>query len=166
MQRSSKRRTVTCAALLGLALTWAGSGNATTTLRIGLQSDVDNLDPTIPRGWATTVVLNAICDKLIDVTPELRYVPQLATEWFWSDDSKVLTLKLRQGVKFHDGEPLDAAAVKFSIDRHRLMPGSFYSAALAPITGVDILDDMTVRINLSQPISGPLQSAASSSPRA
>ena len=158
MQRSSKRRTVTYAALLGLALTWAGSGNATTTLRIGLQSDVDNLDPTIPGGWATTVVLNAICDKLIDVTPELRYVPQLATEWSWSDDSKALTLKLRQGVTFHDGEPLDAAAVKFSIDRHRLMPGSVYSAALAPITGVDVLDDMTVRINLSQPISGPLLS--------
>ena len=115
------------AAVIGLALgrasTGAGIGNATTTLRIGLQSDADNLDPTRPRGWATTQVLNAICDKLIDVTPELRYVPQLATEWSWSDGGKALTLKLREGVKFHDGEPLDAAAVKFSIDRHRLMRG-------------------------------------------
>ena len=69
-----------------------------------------------------------------------------------------MTLKLREGVKFHDGEPLDAAAVKFSIDRHRLMRGSFYSAAFAPMMGVDVVDHMTVRVNLSQSISGPLLS--------
>ena len=158
MQRNRKRRNATCVALVLLALMCPGAGNATTILRIGLQSDPDHLDPTIPRGWATTQVLNAICDKLIDVTPDLRYVPQLATEWSWSDDNKTLTLKLRQGVKFHDGEPLDAASVKFSIDRHRVLRGSFYSAALAPITSVDVVDDSTVRINLSQPISGPLLS--------
>ena len=156
-------RSAVAAGALVLALVFAGaaSGNATTTLRIGLQSDADNLDPTTPRVWATTVVLNAICDKLIDVTPDLRYVPQLATEWSWSDDGKALTLKLRQVVKFHDGEPLDAAAVKFSIDRHRLMRGSFYSASLAPIMSVDVVDHMTVRINLSATRSPDRCSAAS-----
>jgi peptide/nickel transport system substrate-binding protein len=156
MQRNPKRQAAACAAALGLALTWAAPANATTTLRIGLLADADNLDPTIPRGWSTSVVLNAVCDKLIDVTPDLRYVPQLATEWSFSDDGKALTLKLRQGVKFHDGEPLDAAAVKFSLDRHRLMRGSYFTAALASITSVDVVDGMTVRINMSEPTPGPL----------
>ena len=118
MERDPIRSAVATGALvLALVLAGAAGGNAT-TLRIGLSTDPDNLDPTTPRVWSTQVVLNAMCDKLIDVTPDLRYVPQLATEWSWSDDHKRLQLKLRPGVRFHDGEPLDAAAVKYSIDRH------------------------------------------------
>jgi peptide/nickel transport system substrate-binding protein len=73
------------------------------TLRIGLANDVDILDPTLLRTFASIQVLNAMCDKLIDLTPDLRFVPQLATAWMWSDDRRILTLKLRSGVKFHDG---------------------------------------------------------------
>jgi peptide/nickel transport system substrate-binding protein len=158
MPRNTAGRTATIRALaIAVGLTCTATGNAA-TLRIGLSADPDSLDPTTPRVWVTTVVLNAICDKLIDVTPDLRYVPQLATEWSWSQDGKALQLKLRPGVRFHDGEPLDAAAVKYSIDRHRTMRGSSYQAALSPIAGVDVVDDMTVRVNLSSPLSGPLLS--------
>jgi peptide/nickel transport system substrate-binding protein len=138
-----------------LALGTAIAANAA-TLRVGLANDVDILDPTLLRTFASIQVLNAMCDKLIDLTPDLRFVPQLATEWAWSEDGKTLTLKLRPGVKFHDGEPLDAAAVKYSLDRHRSMPGSVWRAYLTVVASVDAVDDLTVRVNLSSPIQGPL----------
>ncbi len=126
------------------------------TLRVGLANDVDILDPTLLRTFASIQVLNAMCDKLIDLTPDLRFVPQLATEWAWSDDRKTLTLKLRSGVKFHDGESLDAAAVKYSLDRHRSMKGTVFKSSFAAIESVDVVDPSTVKVNLSSPISGPL----------
>ena len=62
--------------------------------------------------------------KLFDIDEKLAIVPVLATGYEWSNDYKALTLKLRRGVTFHDGEKLDAAAVKFNIERHKTMAGS------------------------------------------
>jgi peptide/nickel transport system substrate-binding protein len=59
------------------------------TLRVGLANDVDILDPTLLRTFASIQVLNAICDKLIDLTPDPRFVPQLATAWAWDENGKV-----------------------------------------------------------------------------
>ena len=78
-------------------------------------------------------------------------MPQLATEWQWTDGDKGLVLKLRPGVKFQDGEPFDAAAVKFNIERHLNMPGSNRKAEISAVTGVDIVDDHTVKLVLSAP---------------
>jgi peptide/nickel transport system substrate-binding protein len=58
---------------------------------------------------------------------------------------------LRQGVTFHDGEKLDAAAVKFNIERHKTMQGSNRRGELAPVTNVDVVDAQTVRLNLAAP---------------
>src|SRR5204863_5325749 len=63
------------------------------------------------------LVFAALCDKLFDVTPELKIVPQLATGHEWAPDNKSVVIKLRPGVKFHDGEPLNAAAVRRSEER-------------------------------------------------
>ena len=78
-------------------------------------------------------------------------MPQLAQSYEWSADSKVLTLKIRPGVTFHDGEKLDAAAVKFNIERHKTMPGSNRRGELGRVSTVDVVDAMTVRLNLSAP---------------
>ena len=83
------------------------------TLRFGLAEDPDILDPTLARTFVGRIVFAALCDKLFDIDEKLDIVPQLATSYQWSADSKALTIKLRQGVTFHDGEKLDAAAVKY-----------------------------------------------------
>jgi peptide/nickel transport system substrate-binding protein len=123
------------------------------TLRVGLAEDPDVLDPTLARTFVGRIVFAALCDKLFEVDEKLNIVPQLAQSHQWSADSKALTIKLRPGVSFHDGEQLDAAAVKYSIERHKTMAGSNRRGELAPVAGVDVVDPLTVRLNLSAPFS-------------
>src|SRR5712692_197814 len=121
------------------------------TLRIGLAEDPDVLDPTMARTFVGRIVFSALCDKLFDLDEKLNVVPQLATAYEWSGDNKALMLKLRPGVSFHDGEKLDAAAVKFSLERHKNMAGSNRRGELAPVASVDVVDAQTVRLNLAAP---------------
>ena len=123
------------------------------TLRVGLAEDPDVLDPSLSRSFVGRVVFSALCDKLFDVDEKLAIQPQLATGYEWSADSKTLTLKLRPGVTFHDGEKFDAAAVKFNIERHKTLPGSNRRGELAPVATVDVVDPLTVKLNLSAPFS-------------
>src|SRR6188768_462570 len=127
--------------------------HAQTTLRIGLAEDPDVLDPTLARTFVGRIVFAGLCDKLFDIDEKLQMVPQLATGYEWSADSKTLTLKIRPGVTFHDGEKLDAAAVKFNIERHKTMAGSNRRGELTPVASVDVIDPATVRLNLSAPFS-------------
>jgi peptide/nickel transport system substrate-binding protein len=145
---------------LALALTLATVAPATaqSVLRIGLNDDPDALDPTISRAYTGRLVFAAVCDKLFDVTPELKIVPQLATGYEWAPDQRSVVLKLRGGVKFHDGEPFNAEAVKFNIERHINTPGSFRKSEIGQIASVDVVNDSTVRLNLSEPLV-PLLSA-------
>jgi peptide/nickel transport system substrate-binding protein len=139
--------------LLALALGVAALASQAQTLRIGLAEDPDVLDPTLARSFVGRVVFAGLCDKLFDIDEKLAIVPQLATGYQWSADNKSLTLKLRPGVTFHDGEKFDAAAVKFNIERHKTLAGSNRRGELAPVTGVDVIDPMTVRLNLAAPFS-------------
>jgi peptide/nickel transport system substrate-binding protein len=129
------------------------SAQAQSTLRIGLAEDPDALDPSLARTFVGRLVFAGLCDKLFDVDEKLNIVPQLATGYQWSADGKALTIKLRSGVTFQDGEKFDAAAVKYNIERHKTMPGSNRRGELAPVATVDVVDPMTVRLNLSAPFS-------------
>ena len=144
--------------LLATLLLAAGSVAQAQALRVGLAEDPDVLDPTLARTFVGRVVFAALCDKLLDIDEKLTIVPQLAQSWEWSADSKVLTMKLRPGVTFHDGEKLDAAAVKFNLERHKTMAGSNRRGELAPLASVDVVDALTVKLNLSAPFS-PLLAA-------
>jgi peptide/nickel transport system substrate-binding protein len=139
--------------LLALLLGAAALAAQAQTLRIGLAEDPDVLDPSLARTFVGRIVFAALCDKLFEVDEKLNIIPQLAEKHEWSGDSKALTIKLRPGVTFHDGEKLDAAAVKYSLERHKTMPGSNRRGELAPVTSVDLVDPMTVRLNLSAPFS-------------
>jgi peptide/nickel transport system substrate-binding protein len=140
------------AALLGVALVLLGSGSAAaSTLRIGLQDDPDALDPHLSRSYVGRIVFASMCDKLVDVDPALKFVPQLATEWSWSDNGKTLTMKLRRGVKFHDGTSFDAAAVKATIERAKTMPDSARKNELSMVESVSVIDPLTVAFRLKRP---------------
>src|SRR4051812_28944134 len=134
-----------------LALSLFVSAAQAQQLRIGLAEDPDVLDPTLARTFVGRVVFAGLCDKLFDLDEKLNIVPMLATAYDWSADSKALTLKLRGGVTFHDGEKMDAAAVKYNLERHKNLPGSSRRAELAPMESVEVVDPGTVRIHLSAP---------------
>jgi peptide/nickel transport system substrate-binding protein len=144
------------AALLGTAALAATAQ----TLRVGLAEDPDVLDPTLARTFVGRIVFAGLCDKLFDIDEKLQIVPQLATGYAWSPDSKTLTIKLRNDVTFHDGEKLDAAAVKFNIERHKTMAGSNRSGELRPVASVDVVDPQTVKLNLSAPFTPILAALA------
>jgi peptide/nickel transport system substrate-binding protein len=138
--------------VLSLLVGIAGPAAAQSVLRVGLNDDPDALDPTISRAYTGRLVFAAVCDKLFDVTPELKIVPQLATGYEWAADQRSITIKLRPGVRFHDGEPFNAEAVKFNIERHIQTPGSFRKSEIGQITKVEVIDDTTVKLILSEPL--------------
>ena len=144
--------------IAGLLLVIAPLALQAQNLRVGLAEDPDILDPTLARTFVGRIVFAALCDKLFDIDEKLNVVPQLATGYEWSADSKMLTIKLRTDVTFHDGEKMDAAAVKFNLERHKTMAGSNRSGELRPVASIDVVDPATVRLNLSVPFT-PLLAA-------
>ncbi|WP_429931935.1 ABC transporter substrate-binding protein [Agrobacterium vitis] len=120
-------------------------------LKIGLSEDPDVLDPAQSRTFVGRIVYTAMCDKLVDVSPDLKIVPQLATGWAWSEGGKVLTMTLRQGVKFHDETPFNAEAVVATIQRNMTMPESRRKSELASVEKVEAIGSDTVKFTLKAP---------------
>ncbi len=137
------------AAALSAAL--ASSAAAQSTLRIGLAEDPDILDPTLARTYVGRIVFASLCDKLFDIDEKVNIVPQLATSFEVSGDGKEVLIKLRAGVVFHDGEKFDAAAAKFSLERHQTMQGSFRRAEIAPIEKIEAVDPLSIKLVLKAP---------------
>src|ERR1700720_2344170 len=136
-----------------LLLSCETGGHAQTTLRIGLAEDPDVLDPTLARTYVGRIVFASLCDKLFDIDEKLNIVPQLALSHETSADGKEMTIKLRPGVKFHDGELFDAEAAKFSLERHLNMQGSFRKPELATVDHVEVVDPLTIKLVLKTPFS-------------
>src|ERR1700716_3282209 len=141
------------ATALALFVSLSFEATAQTTLRIGLAEDPDVLDPTMARTYVGRIVFAAFCDKLFDIDEKLNIVPQLALSHETSADGKEMTIKLRPGVKFHDGEQFDAEAAKFSLDRHLTLQGSFRKPELATVDHVDVVDPLTIKLVLKTPFS-------------
>ena len=136
-----------------LLVVLGGASQAQTTLRIGLAEDPDILDPTLARTLVGRIVFASFCDKLFDIDEKLNVVPQLALSQETSADGKEVTIKLRPGVKFHDGEPFDAEAAKYSLDRHLTFQASFRKPELAALDHVDVIDPLTIKMVLKSPFS-------------
>jgi peptide/nickel transport system substrate-binding protein len=139
------------AATAALLVSLGAGVQAQTTLRIGLAEDPDILDPSLGRTYVGRIVFSAVCDKLFDIDEKLNIVPQLALSQETSADGKEMTIKLRPGVRFHDGEALDAEAAKFSIERHMTFPGSFRKSELASVDHVEVVDPLTIKLVLKTP---------------
>src|SRR5213076_176893 len=135
-----------------------GSAVAGKTLTVGLAEEPDALDPTLARTFVGRMVFLSMCEKLYDVNKNLQIVPQLAARMpKVSGDGKTMTIRLRAGIKFNDGTPLNAQAVKISLDRHRTLARSARASELTPVSSVTTSGSRTVVLHLSAPFA-PLTS--------
>jgi peptide/nickel transport system substrate-binding protein len=118
------------------------------------RQDIDTLDPHITNRAATRKILIQFMETLTVVNPQDGKIsPGLAESWDISRDGKTYTFKLRKNVKFHDGTPVDAAAVKFTFDRIQepLGAAGVARAFLGPYEGSEVVDPHTVRVKFKQP---------------
>ena len=138
-------------ALAGAFALGAGTAMAQSTIRIGLQDDIGSLDPARSSQVVDRMVLRSLCSSLVDIGPDLKFVPMLATAWSVSPDGKTWSFTLRQGVKFQNGEPFNASAVKANIDRARTLPASNRKSELASVDHVDVINDYSVNFVLKNP---------------
>ena len=141
--------------MLGIVLLAPGPADAQKkTLTIGLNQDPDILDPTLSRTYVGRIIYAHMCEKLYELDENLKISPQLAADLpAFADGGKTVTIKLRAGVKFNDGTPLTAEAMKFSLDRHREMKGSSRRSELDHVDTVEVVDPLTVRLRLKAPFS-------------
>src|SRR5215831_11212340 len=122
------------------------------TLVIDTTAEAESLDPALVAQISGFSVINSIFDNLVERDYSGALVPMLAESWSLPEPSTI-EFKLRQGVRFHNGEPFNAAAVKYSIDRlldpatNSPLAGGWPKA----YQGVEVVDDYTVRFHLSQP---------------
>jgi ABC-type transport system substrate-binding protein len=121
------------------------------TLRYGLEADVNGINPTASSLSSPGLMMgNAVFDTLAAATADGGWVPYLAESFTPSDDLKVWTMKLREGISFHDGTPLNADAVIVNFEAARTHP--LVGLAVKPFypeTGaIEKVDDLTVNFNL------------------
>jgi len=94
------------------------------------------------------MMLYALHDAVVKPLPGQPMAPSLAESWSMSKDGLAYEFVLRKGVKFHNGEPVTAEDVKFSLERYR---GGGAATLKARVAGVDVVDAQRVRIRLKQP---------------
>ena len=153
-----RRALLAGAAMLGALPAAAQTGAPRTggTLNVGINNDARTFDPIYSVEFSERQVLYLVFNTLVKYAPDFSIQPELADSWQVSADGRHVQFKLHPGVKFHDGRPFDAAAVKWNIDK-RLDPAtaSPQRNLLLPIIGsVDVVDPLTVSFNLKEPYPG------------
>src|SRR5713226_3728818 len=115
-------------------------------------SDPDSLDPQNTQSNPGEQVNRMMYDNLVRFNAKMQIEPALAESWTQSKDGLTWTFKLRKGVKFHDGTPFDAKAVKYFFDRVLGDDKPFKASLYTPfVQGAQVVDDSTVRVTLKQP---------------
>ncbi|WP_433250686.1 ABC transporter substrate-binding protein [Actinomadura nitritigenes] len=134
------------------------------TLVVGQYQEVTQFDPNRQYSWETWRIDRNIYETLVDEdlsspTGVPKIVPRLATSWKVSDDARTYTFTLRQGVKFSDGTPFDAEAVRFNVRRFSDPAFKYYdkvsaatmSLVYGDLASVEVVDDHTVRYSFKHP---------------
>jgi peptide/nickel transport system substrate-binding protein len=140
-------------ALAGATAVFASAASAeNTNIRVAMQLEPPNLDPTGGAAQAIdSVVYSNIFEGLTRFMSDGSVVPGLAKSWDISEDGTRYTFNLNDGVKFHDGTTMDAEDVKFSLDRARAEGSTNAQKGLfSGITDVTVVDPLTVKVTLAQ----------------
>ncbi|MGK3956385.1 ABC transporter substrate-binding protein [Arthrobacter sp. R4] len=149
-------------AILGLALTGCGGASETktnnaegakatdATLTFGVQAPPNSFDPAQIHDGTQRYVWGSIYDTLIYNDNEGKLQPSAAESWEYSDDARTLTLKLRDDMKFSDGDPVTSKAVKVTLERTKNTAGPQQSN-LGAVESIDTPDDHTAVLNLNRP---------------
>lgn len=134
------------------------------SITVTYKDDVATLDPAIGYDWQNWSMIKSLFDGMMDYVPGTTVLrPGLAESYEISEDGLTYTFKLRAGVKFHNGREMTAEDVKYSLDRvtnpATQSPGAgffgsiagFENAGDAGLSGVEVVDPLTVKITLSRP---------------
>ena len=136
----------------GTSLALAQTSKRGGTLTLALEADFPSLDPLRVTSLVERQVGLAVIDPLFDIDGKGNVVPVLATGFEQLDGGKTYRIKLREGVKFHDGTPFDADAVVFNVERARDPKNACRCLAnLDNIAAVKAVDPHTVEFSLKQP---------------
>ena len=123
------------------------------TVRIGLPGYPDSLNPGLAVLAESYTIYELVYDTPTTVTAEGEFIPRLATEWSASDDGLTWTVSLQDGVTFHDGEPLTAEDVAFSVELYRDTEYPLLTSYAEPFVEVTAVDDTTLELVTEEPIS-------------
>ena len=135
------------------APTAAPAAKAGGTLIYGVYTKFDTLDPTVTTFSAVGTIAYHLCDPIVWQTAAGKFEPGLAESWTISPDGKEYTFKLRKDVKFHDGTPFNADAVKFTFDRI-VNPDTKSQTAfslIGPYESSEVVDASTIKVKFKQP---------------
>jgi peptide/nickel transport system substrate-binding protein len=129
------------------------------TLNFGIATDTAIIDPSITGSSITALIARNVVDSLIGQAGDDRFTPWLAERWEVNGDNTRYTFRLRQGVTFSDGTPLDSVAVKYNFDRilDPKTSSSYAKSLLGPVDTVTAPDERTVVIAYRQPFAPLLQ---------
>jgi peptide/nickel transport system substrate-binding protein len=138
-----------------------GTGSSSKTLRFAFSTDPAPLDPDTFYESEGLIVMTAAYEGLLRYKPNSPQLEgQLASSWTISPDAKTYTFKLRQGVRFSDGTPFNAAAAKASFERRTALKGG-PSYMLAAVTRLETPSPYTLVVHLSHPVAPFLDYLAS-----
>jgi len=151
MMRARTVAALLMAALLVLTGCTRSAKTGSTSLRVGWSSEPDTMNPLTTYSTEAQEVLQLVYDKLTEYDSSLKPEPGLATSFEYSSDGLSITYDLRDGVKWHDGQPFTSADVKFTFDLIHDQNLSEYGQWLTDMTSVDTPDASTVVVNFSKP---------------
>ena len=124
-------------------------------LKVAFSADPAGFDPAMGPSGMSHVVIEQVYSTLMSVDPDAVPYADLATGYEVSDDGLSYTFKLRDGVKFHNGDPLTAEDVKFTFDRLGAKDSAYsYKSQIETVKSVDVVDPLTVKFTLTVP-TGP-----------
>ena len=118
---------------------------------MGIAANVGELHPNLTSLTTDWIVLEQIMDPLIILGPDGTFQPWLATEWEVSEDGLTWTFKLREGVTFHNGEPFNAEAVKFTVDDALNVEGSSQTVVIGELAEANVIDEYTIEMVTARP---------------